>query len=186
MWFVEKMLYQTHTSAGVTPSVWGKLYKTTLWQHRNFAPGVIYEDLEAMSHVALEAKKIALCKKQLYFYRHTPGSITHTFTPQRMDAVKVALKTLKDFSKTPALAAAARDRLFSAAYNIFLLISINDKNNSMEAEKKLCKKIIRKYRFFALISPYTRMRNRIGALMSYIPGLTWLQHPNVAKKLVKS
>lgn len=183
--FVESMLYQNSPEEGVSSSVCAKLYRTDLWHREAFTPGIIYEDLEAMWRIALEAREIALTSTPVYYYRHTPGSITTTFLPRRSDALHVATAIANANAASPSLRKAAKIRTFSAAFNLLLLISANRAKNEMATEAEECRRIIKSYRHEALTSPFTRIRDKGGALLSIIPGLKVLEHPNIAKKFIK-
>lgn len=183
--YLEKMLYQTHYALGVTSSVCGKMFRTELWREAAFEKGIIYEDLEGMARISMLAQRIVCMSAELYYYRHTPGSITTTFLPRRMDAVRVAEKILRDNSGNPRLASAARNRLFSASFNMLLLMGFHGAWREMDVEKGECKGHIRALRRGVLWSRRSRVRDRIGALMAYFPGVGLMCRPWMAKKILK-
>lgn len=183
--YLELMLCQTAEKGGVSSSVCGKMFRTSLWRSEEFEPGLIYEDLEAMSRIAVQCQKVALTDKPLYYYRHTPGSITTTFLPRRSDALRVAETISRRVSPDTRLGRAARNRVFSAAFNLLLLISAHDSGGEMNREARRCRELIKNLRGEALTGRGVRMRNRLGGLMAYVPGLRVLCIPGVAKKILK-
>lgn len=55
---------------------WGKCYKKELWKDIRFPLGIIYEDVETLCKVFLNAENIYVSPKVLYRYRIREGSLT--------------------------------------------------------------------------------------------------------------
>lgn len=161
------MLYQTFP---IDTSACGKLFRRSLWREERFAEGMWYEDLEASARVFPDAGKIAVTDMPLYFYRQRKGSIVHTSSNRRTDALRAteSIQRLME-RKHPQLAAAARDRRLSAAFNILGLMAAGHFSDS-EA-RKMCEEVVRGYRRESLLGRHTRLKNRVAIILTYLGGL---------------
>lgn len=171
---LERALYQRR---GAGTSSCGKLYARGLWDNLSFCPGILYEDLEVAYRLWPTAGKIAHVPLPLYAYRQHASSIIHTFTSKRADVLKVTEKIENDAAANhPELLAAARDRRMSANFNIFLESEKAVRNNGYPREdaqrlQHQCWREITRLRKESLTNSSVRMRNRIGAVISYLgPG----------------
>lgn len=158
---IARCLYQRH---GVNPSVYGKIYKSRLFEAVRFRPGIIYEDLELMPRLWEKAEKIACKPKRLYDYRHRPGSSINSFTMSRLDVLKVTEEIEARYQSNPELKKAASDRRLSANFNIFLLLSANGMADSAEARN--CWGIIKEKRRASLLNSRVRCKNKVGIIAS--------------------
>ncbi len=172
---LERALYQR---GGVSTSSWGKLYARGLWDNISFCPGILYEDLEVACRLWPTAGKIVHIPLRLYGYRQHPCSIIHTFTPRRADVLKITGQIENDaMANHPELLAAARDRRMSANFNMFLESEKAVRRNGYPREEarclqQQCWREITRLRKQSMTNSRVRMRNRIGALMSYLgPGM---------------
>lgn len=155
------MLYQKH----ILSSPWGKLFRTSALRNVRFGNFRCYEDLDFMYHALLAAHEVVYTPRALYFYRDTPDSLIKRWNPGRLHVLDVTEGIEKSASKqSPELLAAARDRRLSANFNIFALATIHGESDVAA----LCWKIIRRYRREALKNPKVRLKNKLGALLSYL------------------
>ena len=74
----------TEEAFRTTMSPWGmstvavaKLYPKTMLQRHPFPVGRYYEDLAIIFRILAECERVAFGDKVVYYYRQTPGSITH-------------------------------------------------------------------------------------------------------------
>lgn len=166
---VKSMLYQR---GYIDNSPCGKLFKVSLFRHYRFPEGVLYEDLATIPLICLYAKKIVTSTATMYFYRAHLTSILGEFSLQRYDVLDVAdelVSYMKQHQKS--LVSAAQSRKFSANMNILYLMI----GNGIENEKIIarCWENIKKLRKSIILNPRVRIKNKIGALLSYI-GLSLL------------
>lgn len=184
---VRKMLYQT---GWLDNSVWGKLYDATLWRNMSFPVG-LYEDLEVVPRVYMRAAEIypdndvIHIPLDFYYYRQREESIIHTWSPRRLDVLKVTERLCKELPERDAsLKKAADDRRLSACFNMFLEIERNKgicDNNSNYPENEespeskvlneasdLCWREIRRLRMQSLFNPRVRFKNKAGILASLL------------------
>lgn len=155
------LLYQ---KPGFSPTMCAKLYRRELFEHERFTPGLYYEDLEITPRLYAQCHKIAVSDCTLYFYRQNPTSFISTWHPRRTDTLR-ATGMIHGFiaSRYPALLPAARSRRFSAYFNIFVeAVRHND-----PALADHCFDMIRHERLAILTDPEVRLKNRLGALISY-------------------
>lgn len=168
----EKMLYQKGSDA----SACGKLFLRSLWKKRRFRVATGYEDLDIVPVVTSEVKLAYECPLYLYFYRQHPDSYTHTFTLSRADMLTVAKRLERHFNDDRILKKAASDRLLSASFNMFALLSVNRnkiKDTHLSEADRIayeCWKNIKERRLKSLLNRRTRIKNKAGILLSYIGG----------------
>ena len=184
---LENLLRQHHFVYNT--SLWAKLWRRTLFDELRFRPGTIFEDLDVVPRAIARANAIAVCHRHLYYYRCHETSYMHTLSPRLFDALDVTRRLEQWLTDNPTvgpsdsklaivpsarLAAAARDRRFSAVFNAFNLIVGMDDNTRRNFMRDSClptadalMEIIRQYRVEVLSSRHARLKNRTGALLSY-------------------
>lgn len=136
-----------------------------------FIEGLYYEDLELTSRLYLRCNKIVVTDMHHYFYRQDGGSFIHRFSEKRLDALKVTEKIealVKNRGED--LKKAAYDRRFSACYNIYLLLADTVEENRYDEVSSMCWREIRERRWKTLTNPRVRLKNKLGALISYLGG----------------
>lgn len=155
-----KTLYQ---KSGFHNSLWGCVYRSSIFESVRLAGGRYYEDLEAFPRICLAARRIAYIPSPVYYYRPNPGSFINTWTPSRADAL-FATRSIEEYvaEYCPAALGAARSRRFSAACNICLLAR---KHGQRELAAE-CRSIIRRLRRSILADPHVRLKNKIAAIIS--------------------
>ncbi len=163
----EIMLYQKHYYDSINPSAWGKLYRKNVWLDTTFTEGLIYEDLQLIPRIFADTPRIAVIDDIVYGYRSNENSLLHTFSKSRLDALKATARLCDCFAGDKKLSKAAQSRHFSAAFNLWLLIEVN--NPSMTAEMAECRRVVRRLAVSQLFGRKVRMKNRIGALLQYFP-----------------
>lgn len=146
----------------------GKMFDGHLFDSLHFNPGR-FEDLDIMPRLFVKAGHVAYKKTNLYYYRQHSTAFSHTVSPARLDALNVTanLETWA-YGISSKLYHGARDRHFSAAFNIFNLIVSNKLKDTPHNLVSHCWTIIRQRRRQLLFSRHTRLKNRIGALVSYL------------------
>lgn len=162
---IERTLYQTRYLC----SPWAKLLPREVLLREPMRPGVRFEDLDWFYRIYLQlgdysVRAIAVTSARLYFYRINSGSFLNNFSDGRLDVIGVVDRIEDYFAEDERLGAAARDRKFSANYNIFLLAS----RHRLDDVADRCWEIVKAYRASELMNPRVRLKNRIGALVSYL------------------
>lgn len=159
---LEDMLYQERLSS----SVCDKLIRTELVRKAAFRPGTYYEDLEILGRLLPQARHVGYSPLPLYFYRQHSASFIHTFADKRLDVLTVTEEIERRCQGQPTLLAAARDRRFAANYNMFLLCSA-----AHHTAAKACWEVVKSLRHEVLANRRSRLKNKLGALLSYLgPG----------------
>lgn len=162
-------------------SVCGKLYPSRFFENERFSNGILYEDMDISYRIMLQARKVAISSAPLYYYRVNTSSILHTFTPGRADVLQVTHRMEEFFTschKDEKLRKAARQRRFSAAFNIFGLTVANGGDPKV-ADR--CWDMILELRGATISDPHSRIKNKIGALASYLGGRRLISQ--LAKKI---
>lgn len=147
-------------------SPWGAMIRRSILGDKRFREGVRYEDLDAFYRFYEGAGKIAYLPASLYFYRQNPGSFLAGWSEARLDVLDVTDR-IADYMAAyhPGLLPAAQDRRFSAHFNMLVLMRKNGVNNLEAAER--CRRVIREGRRRALADRRVRIKNKLGALISY-------------------
>lgn len=158
------MLYQRR----LDPSPWDKLFRRDMFDEIRFRPGTRYEDLDIMYRIFDRAKSVARIDAAVYFYRDVPTSFINSFSESRFDVLDVTQRIV-DWA-TPRggeEARAARDRRLSASFNMLgLIAAVGDRSRYAETADR-CFRTIREGRREALANPRVRLKNKLGALLSY-------------------
>ncbi|MBD5224353.1 MAG: glycosyltransferase family 2 protein [Bacteroidales bacterium] len=161
---LEKGLYQSV----MVNSACGALFRRYIFDGGlRFSVARRYEDLDIFYKWLLQSRKVAYLPEKLYFYRQHPDSFIQRFAAARLDVLDVTDEMLANISalNDKALELAARDRRFSAHFNIWTLLMAN--NVELPEIEERCIKVIRQERFSEILNPKVRMKNKLGALASY-------------------
>lgn len=147
---------------------WGMLMRRSLLgENKRFREGIRYEDLDAFYRFYEGANKIVYLPEKVYFYRQHPVSFMHQWSEARKDALDVTDRIVEFMQqKYPELKRAAEDRRFSAHYNLLLLLYANN-ISSPETERR-CWQVIRNHRSSSLFDPNVRLKNKLGAIISFL------------------
>ena len=163
----QEAIIDTLYQRNFTCSPCSKLYRRNIFDGERYKIGLIYEDLEIFPRIFACANKVVYLPEPIYFYRNTPGSILHVFTSRRFDVLKVTdrmERKYSDPSQPKALRKAAVDRKFSANFNMFILASLDGGDYGPEIDQ--CWYTVKKYRWRVLMDKNSRLKNKLGALLS--------------------
>ncbi len=157
-----RTLYQEKTFLS---SAWAKLYRRDIFDNNLFSDGRYYEDLEFFPRAYLRAGKIVISDEVLYYYRPNPASFINTWSERRTDALWAVESVMAmPVAQGGAIKKAALSRAFSAYFNIFLLATkVNRK-----ALADSCWKFIVSNRSAILADRRVRLKNKLGAIISYL------------------
>lgn len=125
-----------------------------------------YEDLDLFYRAFERVEKVCILDNVVYFYRDTPGSFINRWSEARKDVLDVTDRMVSHFRNHPKLLKAAEDRRFSAHFNILmemLRYGVDDDETS-----RRCLEVIKRQRHQELTDPNVRIRNKLGALVSYL------------------
>lgn len=126
-----------------------------------------YEDLELTTRLFLRVSKVVSTDMPHYFYRQLDSSFIHKFSEKRLDVLTVTAGIERQMSEEPeALRRAAYDRRFSACFNIFLLLAVEDEVRYQDVATDCWREICQR-RWRTLLNPKVRLKNKLGALLSY-------------------
>lgn len=126
-----------------------------------------YEDLDLFYQAFERVDNVCIIDRIVYFYRDTPGSFINKWSDARLDVLDVTDRIVSHMKgRSPKLYKAALDRRFSAHFNILLELIRNRINNPYQQER--CYKIIKEQRFSELTDGNVRLKNKLGALVSYL------------------
>ncbi len=162
------ILYQKYCDC--THSAWGKLYKRKILPEYPFTEGIGYEDLDAFYRIFPQLNRVVVNYCKLYYYRQNPESYLHRFNIGRADVLDVTDRIADYFGESGEypdmeLQRAARDRKMSAHFNIFCLMAVN-KYEDKDLEER-CWNVVKQERMSSLLNPNVRIKNKIGAFLSY-------------------
>lgn len=159
---IRQTLYQDRQC---NTSVWGKLFRSELFDGVRFTEGLYYEDIEILPRLYAKCGKIAVSDARIYFYRDNPGSFISTWHSGRLDAIR-ATGMVYGFivANYPEIEPAARSRRFSAYFNIFAEASRHGNKDIAS----MCYSMIKQERAAMLTDGNVRLKNKVGALASYL------------------
>lgn len=168
--YIRDALYQTSGNS----SACGKLYMRELFDSLRFTPKIGYEDLDLFYRLLLNVKRVSFLKAGMYYYRRNPESYLHKFNLGRVDVLDVTDRMVQYMlAYCPTLYDAARSRRLSAHFNIYCLISLSEERNRDITGR--CKNVIKRERGRFLLNPKTKLKNRLGILITYIGGFPLLR-----------
>ena len=126
-----------------------------------------YEDLDLFYQAFERAEKICILDRTVYFYRDNPNSFINTWSDSRLDVLDVTDRIVSHMAdRAPALLRAAHDRRFAAHFNMLVEMTRHGIDNPMQRER--CLKVIKEQRLHELTDGNVRLKNKLGALLSYL------------------
>lgn len=159
----EACLYQS----GITTSACAKLFRRDVVDGIRFPDGMYYEDILYCVESFRKSGRVAVIPDKIYYYRDNPTSIINTFTPKRLDVLRITAMVEELSADEPDLSRAARDRRLSANFNLFGLLSVYDREGRYSDIRRQCWEIIRSYRHESMRNHRVRLKNKTGILLSY-------------------
>ncbi len=152
---VRNLFYQK----GLTTSACAKLYLSSLFQGICFPKGLLYEDVNTIYKVLLQAERVAISRRVEYFYFLRPQSIVRSgFQQRKMDYIANMQEVLEDIRKRcPELLPAAHSRFLWACLHILVQLP----EQGWEAERARVLDYIRAGRGAALRDPKVRLSNKL-------------------------
>lgn len=148
---------------------WGVLFSRRVFEGEGavrFRSGR-YEDLDLFYRAFMRVDTVCLVSDMVYYYRDAPGSFINTWSASRLDVLDVTDRMVEAFAGgDPALLRAAHDRRFSAHFNMLVEMWRHRVDNP--AQRRRCIDVIKRSRRAELADPRVRLKNKAGALLSYI------------------
>lgn len=170
---LENSLYQRR---GYHNSMWGNLFRRTLFEGESFTSGILYEDLDIFYRLVVKASTIVHTDQTLYLYRQNPDSLLHRFNRSRLDVLDVTARISNFMEENyPELHRAALDRRFAANFNMYRLMN-KIEPESYKTEIHICEKFIRRMAPKVLFDPKSRIKNKAGAIISMLLPSSILRH----------
>lgn len=158
---VEKTLYQS----GMDSSLCCKLFPAGAVRRAKLREGLRYEDLDSIYRIYENIDGLVVSTTApMYLYRRNLSSFIHNFTNDRLDVLKVTEAIVAHYKNDALMLPAARDRRFSANFNMFILAT----RAAHEADASRCWGVIKEGRREALRNPQVRIKNKVGAVVSYL------------------
>ncbi len=146
---------------------WGMLMeRELLGSDIRFRENTRYEDLDAFYLFYEHAQRIAYIPSKVYFYRNASDSFIHQWSESRLDAMAVTDRIVDHMTlHHPELIEAAKDRQYSAYFSTLLLLLHYGIEDATTMAK--CKAVIKQQRLKAIFNPHVRLKNKIGAILSF-------------------
>lgn len=148
---------------------WGMLFRSSVFKEE---PPLRfrhcrYEDLDLFYQAFERTDKVCILDRTVYFYRDNPGSFINTWSDARLDVLDVTDRMAEHMRRrSPALLRAAQDRRFSAHFNMLVEMTRHGIDNPGQRER--CLGVIKEQRLNELTDGKTRLKNKLGALLSYL------------------
>lgn len=126
-----------------------------------------YEDLDLFYRAFERVSRICIVESIVYVYRDNPGSFINTWSDSRLDVLDVTDRIVSHMKMHhPDLVMAAEDRRFSAHCNMLVEMTRLGIRNPEAMER--CIRVIQEHRIAELQDPNVRLKNKLGALASYV------------------
>lgn len=150
-------------------SAWGKLYRRDLLLSERFTPQLYYEDLDLLSRLYRKAHRIVTADHAVYYHRPNPAGISQAFSERRFDLLKVTYLIERNLAECSArIRKGARNRRLAACLHILhMLKSLGLEKQYSEIRSECLSEVLR-LRSEAIADPASRIKIRIGALLSYL------------------
>lgn len=161
---LERGLYQR----GVSTSACAKLFSRRVADGIAFPDGLYYEDLLYCVETLRRSARVAVIGDVVYYYRDNPSSFINTFSPRRLDVLRVTARVEELLEGDEELQRAARDRRLSACFNIYGLLAVHDRDGRYSDVSCRCWTLIKDHRRDSLFNPRVRLKNKLGILVSYM------------------
>lgn len=163
---IREMLYQKN----IDNSAWGKLYPTNLMKKMLYPTGRLYEDLFITYKVFANVSKIAYLNSSLYYYWINPNGIMNSgFSEKIFDEIDAVDEIVDYIEKNiPDIKYAAYSRKFSSYSQVFRWIPNDIQDGTVKLKKDKLWKFIEEYRTCMIRDNNARLKNRIGAVVSYL------------------
>lgn len=156
---LKKMLYQKQ----INNSAWGKLYLKSLFNTIRYPEGKIYEDILVTYKTFQKSNKICISSKKNYYYTKRNESISSTFNEKTFDIISNVQIMADDLKQDSFYRKAVNSRVLNADF--FVIRQINEKEH-FDMYQKLYKDI-KKRRLTVLLDLNTRLKTKIGILISF-------------------
>lgn len=125
-----------------------------------------YEDLDFFYKAFERTDSICILDRTVYFYRDNPDSFINTWSDGRLDVLDVTDRIVEHMRlRKPSLLRAAKDRRFAAHFNMLVEMTRHGIDNPQQKER--CLRVIKEQRLKELTDGKTRIKNKLGALLSY-------------------
>lgn len=144
-----------------------KLYKKVILNGIEFPYGYYYEDVATTYKAFLSGKNAAIVNGNLYAYRKRNDSIIRQeFSERKLSALKIFDEILNNEKiKSAGLLQAAKARVYSMLFSVFLQVPVENKELRVEIWKKL--NTVRRD-ILTDKSGLMRKKNRYAAILSYL------------------
>lgn len=154
----------------ITNFVWGKMFRSSLFDGVRFPQGRIFEELGTNYKLYLKSAKVAVGHEVHYGYRIRQGSTMRSaFTEARMDRIILSREIAGAVSDRPErLRKSAVSRLFVSAVQVLNDMDIDD-NRFVSEYNEICE-IIKKLGGKVALDPDAKPRNRVIASVSKVTG----------------
>lgn len=119
---------------------WGKLYRRMIVDGIEYPEGKVYEDRFTLPLYFCRAKKIALCKGAITYYRIRTTSISHTVSLTILNDLLEAEEWIIEFCKQkyPDLVSTMESVYFGRYIHLWILLyDAGNKNDAKELSKKM-------------------------------------------------
>lgn len=158
---LEKMFYLE-----VVTGAQFKICRAEIFKGISFPKGFLYEDLATTYKEFVNVDKVAIIDSRIYAYRKRMDSIIRQeFSDKKMGIIEVSQDVVSTIGNLlPNLSHAAKYRVFSPLFSVFLQIPFEEK----EYREKIWTEILKYRKSIILAKRRVRRKDRIAALLSYL------------------
>lgn len=142
-----------------------KICKAEIFKELSFPKGLLYEDVATTYKEFINVDKVAIVDSRIYAYRKRMDSIIRQkFSNKKMGIIEVSQDVVHTIGNLfPVLLPAAKYRVFSPLFSVFLQIPIEEK----EYRKQVWAEILKYRKNVIFEKKRIRKKDRIAALLTY-------------------
>lgn len=108
----------------IDPSLWNKIFKSSLFENTRFVNGIYYEDRELIHRIFYKADKVSFLNSESYFYLERVGSTMNHINKKKIDDRFVMISLVKDFlEKEAVLEKYQKDFIICYLLNVYMSAS---------------------------------------------------------------
>ncbi|MCZ6173750.1 glycosyltransferase [Campylobacter ureolyticus] len=118
------LAFKYSLNSKIDPSLWNKIFKSSLFDNTRFVKGIYYEDRELIHRIFYKADRVSFLDSESYFYLERVGSTMNHINKKKIDDRFVMISLVKDFLEKEAfLEKYQKDFIICYLLNVYMSAS---------------------------------------------------------------
>ncbi len=93
------LAFKYSLNSKIDPSLWNKIFKSSLFKSVRFVKGIYYEDRELIHRIFYKADRVSFLDSESYFYLERVGSTMNHINKKKIDDRLIMIALIEDFLK---------------------------------------------------------------------------------------